>query len=356
MKHITRILALAMLATSLVACEDEKVDNPTPQPEKQVNLLVLNEGGWGANNASITAIDIEEGEVVATDWFSIKNSRGLGDVAQDMIAYGSKVYATVTFSNSLEVIDTATGASTRVDMGNRKPRSIAAADGKLYITCYNPCSVVRVDTATLSIEATCTLGTFQPEGIAIANGKAFVASSNISDAQGNYTYDDKLYVIDLASFADPTTITVGCNPQDVMVIGNGKLIVNYWGDYVALPAGTAIVDASTLDVTETGQALTRMSVYNGIAYGYVSEYDENWNQTISYKIVRADGTSADFPFGLSISGNPYGITLNPANGDIYLFSDGNYTANGTVFCFSQSGDLRFMAEAGMLPKKAIVLR
>ena len=45
-----------------------------------------------------------------------------------------------------------------------------------------------------------------------------------------------------------------------------------------------------------------------------------------------------------------------ANGDIYLFSDGNYLANGTVFCFKQNGDLRFMLEAGMLPKKTIFLK
>lgn len=357
MKHITRILALALLATSLVACEKEKEnEEPDAHSGATVEALVLNEGGWGANNASITAINIEEGEAVAADWFSTHNSRGLGDVAQDMLLYGSKVYATVTFSNSLEVIDAKTGTATRVDMGSRKPRSIAADGGKLYISCYNPCSVVRVDTATLAIEATCNLGTFQPEGIAVAAGKAFVASSNISDAAGNYTYDDKLYVIDLATFANPTSLTVGCNPQDVMPIADGKLIVNYWGDYYEQPAGSAIVDANTLNVTQTNQALTRMSVYNGTAYGYVSEYDANWNQTISYKTISANGTVADFPFAFSISGNPYGITLNPANGDIYLFSDGNYLANGTVFCFKQNGDLRFMLEAGMLPKKTVFLK
>ena len=357
MKHFTfHLLPYTLAALLLVSCEKEKEnEEPDVHSGATVEALVLNEGSWGSNNASLTAINIEEGEVVAADWFSSNNSRGLGDVAQDMIRYGSKVYATVTFSNSLEVIDAKTGTSTRIDMGNRKPRSIAADGGKLYITCYNPCSVVRVDTATLAIEATCALGTFQPEGIAVAAGKAFVASSNISDAAGNYSYDDKLYVIDLATFANPTTVTVGSNPQDVMPLSDGKIIVNYWGDYGAQPAGTAIVDVNTLDVTQTGQALTHMSVYGGVAYGYASEYDANWNQTVNYKTVSANGTVADFPFAFSISGNPYGITLNPANGNIYLFSDGNYTANGTVFCFTQSGDLRFMLEAGMLPKKAVFL-
>ena len=354
MKPFTFHLLPFTLAAALLfaSCEKEPGSSAPSNPEGTVSALVLNEGTWGANNAVLTAIDVEEGTVVDADWFSSKNNRGLGDVAQDILVYGSKIYATVTFSNSLEVIDVHSGAATRVDLGNRRPRYIAATDGKLYITCYSPCSVIRVDTATLAIEATCPLGTFQPEGIAVAGGKAFVASSNISDAAGTYSFDDKLYVIDLATFASPTTVTVGCNPQDVLPLADDKIIVNYWGDYASLPAGTAIVDVNTLAVTQTGLALNRMSVYNGVAYGYVSTYG---NPTVDYKTVSANGTVADLPFSLSISGKPYGITLNPANGDIYLFSDGNYTANGTVFCFTHSGDLRFMLEAGMLPKKAVFL-
>lgn len=355
MKHITRILSMALLAFGIMGCEKEESNNGSGSDTATgttVDALVLNEGNWGGNNASITAINTTEGEVVQADWFASSNGRGLGDVAQDMIVYGSKLYATVTFSNSLEVIDTQTGASRRMDMGNRNPRNIAAHGGKLYVSCYNPRSVVRIDTATLTIEASCPLGDFQPEGIAVEGGKLFVASSFVQDGQ-NYTYDDKVYVIDLSSFANPQTITVGSNPQDVQVIADGKVIVNYWGDYATNPAGSAIIDAATLNVTQTNQALTKMSVYNGKAYGYVSEYDASWNQTISYKTVSVDGTVADFPFSFSISGNPYGISINPQNGDIYLMSDGNYSMNGTLFCYSAAGDLRFMLEAGMLPKKVV---
>jgi hypothetical protein len=357
MKFFTFRFSLFTLAAALlfVSCDKDDPEGPDTTSGATVEVLVLNEGNWGVNNASITAINEAHGEVVNADWFSAKNNRGLGDVAQDMIKYGTKVYAVVTFSNSLEVINSQTGVSQRVDMGNRKPRYIAADGGKLYITCYNPCSVVRVDTATLSIEATCPLGTFQPEGIALLNGKAFVASSNISDAAGNYSYDDKLYVIDLSTFANPTTVTVGSNPQDVIPLTDNKLIVNYWGDYEQQAAGCAIVDATTLAVTQTGQALTRMDTYNGKAYGFVTEYDDYGHQTVEYKTISADGTVADFPFTFSIGENPYGITINPYDGLIFLFGDGNYRANGTVYCYTQGGDLRFMLEAGMLPKKAVFM-
>lgn len=347
-------LAAALL---LVSCEKENTSDPSGETDVTTGatrVLILNEGSWGFNNSTISELDPAHREITV-DWFSSVNGRGLGDVAQDMIAYGSKIYATVTFSNSLEVIDAHSGNATRVDMGNRKPRYIAADGGKLYITCYNPCSVVRVDTATLAIEATCTLGNFQPEGIAVAKGKAFVASSNISDAAGNYTYDDKLYVVDLATFADPVTLTVGCNPQEVMEITDGKLIVNYWGDYYGQPAGSALVDAATLAVTPTGQALTKFTVYNGKAYGYATTYDESWNQTISYLAINADGSVAAFPFSPSLDENPYGLGIDPKNGYFYLFTDGNYSTNGSVYCFSPSGQKCFVREAAILPKKALFL-
>lgn len=350
MKHITRILCIGLIALGFTAC-----NNDDEKDIVNVNALVLNEGSWGANNASITGIDTRNGKVNA-DWFDKANdSRPLGDVAQDMLKYGSKVYATVTFSNSLEVIDPKTGASQRVDMGDRNPRHIAAEGGKLYITCYNPCSVVRVDTASLAIEATCQLGEFHPEGIAIAQGKAFVASSVTAD----YTaYDDKVYVIDLASFSNPQAITVGTNPGMVKKVSDSKILVAYAGNYSDQYAGSAIIDIASLDVTQTYKELAGAAVYNGTIYAYASTWVEDpetheWSQTVGYfKMAPAtlSTTPLDFLSGIA---SPYGIDIDATSGDIYV-CESISGANGDVHCYSQSGALRFKAEAGIFPKKVVV--
>ena len=351
MKPFTfHLLPFTLAAVLLFAsCEKDPESSAPSNPEGTVSALVLNEGTWGANNAVLTAIDVEEGTVVDADWFSSKNNRGLGDVAQDILVYGSKIYATVTFSNSLEVIDVHSGAATRVDLGNRRPRYIAATDGKLYITCYSPCSVIRVDTASLTVEATCLLGQYHPEGIAIAQGKAFVASSY----QGN-SYDNHLYIVDLATFANPTTVTVGMNLSNVKKINDNKIIVAWIGNYSDVPSGSAIIDATTLAVTNTGEALQKMDVYNGKVYGYSVEYDENWNETNNWKVINADGTSEAFPFAVSLDANAYGININPANGDFYITSS-DYSTNGDVYCFTPSGTRRFKVEAGAIPSKVLFL-
>ena len=356
MKQFARMLSIGLTVLGLASCEKEKVPTDEPTNKMNVEALVLNEGSWGANNASITALDLK-GEFFDDDWFEKgNNNRQLGDVAQDMLRYGSKLYVTVTFSNSLEVINPKTGASKRIDMGNRSPRSIAADGGKLYITCYNPCSVVRVDTATQQIEATCTLGEFQPEGIAIAKGKAFVASSFVN---GNpIRYDNHVYVVDLASFANPTSIEVGCNPGMVKLVDENTVLVGYAGNYADQYGGSALINATTLDVTQTHTEMAGAAVYNGLVYGYASTWvqdaEGNWNQAVGYFKLNPstmECTSLDF---LSNIESPYGIDINPANGDIFLTS--TLTSGGSyVYHFSKSGTQLHKLKAGILAKKVIVL-
>ena len=263
MKHTTYLLTLAVSMLLMASCEKEESNNSTPV--NTPDALVLNQGGaQGSNNAGIGALDISSG-ALDNNWFQKSNKRDLGSTGQDIIVYGSKAYATVTFSNSLEVINPRTGTSQRIDMGDRNPRYIAADGGKIYVTCYNPCSVVRIDTATLEIEATCTLGRFHPEGIAIAQGKAFVASQVTPDYS---SYDSVVYVVDLATFANPITVNVGYNVDQVKKLDDNKILVSYIGNYSTIPSGSAIIDVQTLSVSQTGQAMKNMDIWNGSAYCY----------------------------------------------------------------------------------------
>lgn len=350
------IVTLCLLAAAvLVGCEkqDPKPDPINPgEEEPNVSALILNEGVWGGNNASLTLL--KDGTTVS-DWFAAANGRSLGDLAQDLVIYGSKAYVTVSESGSLEVIDTATGISTRINLGNRYPRYIAADGGKLYVSCYRPRSVIRIDTATYELEATCELGGYNPEGLAVASGKLFVASSNISDEHGSYTYDNKVYVINTTTFSDPQTITVGSNPQKVMAVDAGRVIVNYWGNYGDQVAGSAVIDARTMEVEQTGQPLQNMTVADGNVYGYALFYDASWNTTAKYYKIDMNTLEATQILGSCGIDNPYAIACNPADGNIYVATNGNYEANGTLACFSADGTRRWSREMGMLPSKIVLL-
>lgn len=339
MKHITRILCIGLIALGMAACEKEEKTTTI----EVTSALVLNEGSMGVNNASLSALDIETGNI-DNSWFQNANNRGLGNNGQDMVYHNSKVYVTVTESNTLEAIDPKTGVSTQKSMGTLKPRSIAAENGKLYITCYTPACVVRVDANNLQIEDTCLLGEFKPEGIAIAQGKAFVAGAY----NDSYEYDDKVYVVDLASFDATHTISVGLNLNEIEKINDNKLIVGWTGNYVDVSSGSAIIDATTLTATTVNHGLTKMAVYDNKVYGF----DAPYGGLTTWTVINTDGSLEDFPFEVNLENGAYGININPINGDIYIM-DADYSSGGNVYSFTSKGEQRFKAEAGINPSKIV---
>lgn len=233
------------------------------------------------------------------------------------------------------------------------PRRIATHDGKIYASCYRPAVVVRIDSLGRKVEAKCLLGNYNPEGVAIAGGKLFAVSSWNQSENGDYLYDDKVYVIDLATFTVSGSVTVGINPQQAKVIDDGRVIVNYTGNYGDVPGGTAIIDVATLAVTQTGQPMASMCVYGGKVYGYSTAYDADWNPTAEYVCYDpATATATPILEGCSVT-RPYSINVFGDN--IYLTTDGNYTANGDVVCLAMDGTQHWQCEAGMLPSKVVDL-
>lgn len=229
------------------------------------------------------------------------------------------------------------------------PRYIATHDGKLYVTCYSPASVIRIDTATLQQEALCRLGNYQPEGIAVAGGKLFVASSWIADEAGSPLYDNKVYVIDLNSFSVTDIITVGVNPQKVMVVDDSHVIVNYIGNYDDITGGSVIIDVNTLATSWTGQNTTSMCCYNGLVYGYDAPYGSGRVNFFCYN--PATDTTLSLLEGNNIQ-TPYGI--NVIEGDIYI-TTGDYNANSDIYRFGADGTLKWRSEAGIYASKVVAI-
>ncbi|MBR4230035.1 MAG: hypothetical protein IKR83_04925 [Bacteroidales bacterium] len=349
MKKTAFILGMALLAT---ACIDEPYIPDTPDDSTQTDngphALVLCEGSWGSNDASLARISLGNG-AIDNEWFEVANGRGLGDVAQDMVVYGSKAYITVTFSNSLEVVDTATGRSERHPMGDSHPRYITADGGRLFVSCYVGHKVMVYDTADLDQPvAELPLGDFQPEGVCTAAGRLFVASSWIQEQNQNYTYDSLVYVFNLATLTLDTTLVAGINPQMAVAFGN-SVAVNYNGNYTPGSAGCAIIDANTLAVTQLGRTATGMTAARGTLYGFSRE---GYSATSTATYWRYDGSSfADINVGVN---TPYSISADAA-GNLYVTTDGNYVAAGDVLCLAPDGTLRWRSEAGILPKKVLVL-
>lgn len=76
---------------------------------------VLNEGNWGNNEASLSRVNLSTGDIT-NNIFGTANGRGLGDVAQDLVVYGTKAYVTVSFSNTIEVVNISDNKSRQIQL------------------------------------------------------------------------------------------------------------------------------------------------------------------------------------------------------------------------------------------------
>ncbi|MBQ6096668.1 MAG: hypothetical protein IJK99_02865 [Bacteroidales bacterium] len=237
------------------------------------------------------------------------------------------------------------------------PRFMAEDNGNIYVTSYFPLGVARFDISQMKFTGFCKFGQFHPEGIAAVGGKLYIASSSISDENYNFSYDNKLYVVDIATFTLVDSITVGLNPQLVKKLDDNHIVFNTWGNYTTDFGGTYIMNTDTKEIVDLHQAMTKFDVCNGYIYGYATTYNADYTTSTSF--FKVNGTTheiSEILSNFSATDGVYGINVNPANNDIVVLTDGTYTTTGDCYVYTADGQQRIGATAmGNLPSKAVAI-
>lgn len=334
----------------------------TPYISNIEGFYLLNEGNMGANKASLDYYDCHMACYTHDIFLSANPTQvqALGDVGNELQIYGGKLYAVINCSNLIEVMDCRTAKHIgTISCPNGR---YLAFEGKYgYVSSFaGPVSkehtqkglVLKFDTATLAVVDTCVVG-YQPEGMAIVDGKLYVANS------GGYMapdYENELSVIDLRTFKEEKRIAVAKNLHLVVADGQGKLWVSSRGDYISEPSRLYVVDPQT----QAAEAIQKVSVSNlwlkgdslyviGMDYYYIgtgsaAQYTLLHTRTRAIEKERfiTDGTDVTIT-------QPYGIAVHPVSGDIYLTDALNYVTPGELRCYSPEGKLRWSVRTGDIP-------
>ena len=370
---------LLLLLLLLPACREEvEIFRPETetvgQPEytSVEGFFLLNEGNMGSNKSTLDYYDFATGQYTRNVYGAANPTvpKELGDVGNDLQLYGGRLYAVINCSNKVEVMridrsDTCAYLLPRrigqVDIPNC--RYIAFHEGYAYVTSYaGPVQidptyqqigyVAKVDTATLEVVATCEVG-FQPDELAVANGKLYVANS------GGYmfpNYENTLSVIDLATFTEVKRIPVAINLHRVRADRYGKLWVSSRGDYYTIPSKLFCVDTRTDVVTDTlDVACSNLWIDGDSLYLYSTEWSYTaMSNEITYGIINVrtkqlltdcfitDGTEQEIKI-------PYGIKIHPLTKDIYVTDARNYVSPGTLYCFGADGKKKWEVRTGDIP-------
>jgi YVTN family beta-propeller protein len=354
-----RIASIYLFFVGLLACDSTPLPDVDPSPTVLRGVFILNQGGFNQNDAGLSFYDPETRNVstVAMNKPQSDEIEPLGDLGQDLLLYGSKLYISVNGSNYIRVLDVESKRTIKkiamedADKRPLNPRYMAAYDGKIFVTCWTGNSVVRIDTTTLAPNGSVTVGSY-PEGIAACgyNGKLYVANSG---AMTGHTVS----VIDIASFQPEAEITVGLNPNLVKATRENFVYVNYLGDYGDTPGGFQRINlAANNAVTTLGTYPKNDFVWDEwTVYYYDSTYGTSGPPTISYGTFKINDDSYSHPSKLieneSLLKTPYGIGLDPVGKTLYLADAEDFTNPGKVYVFDAQGKYVHDFSAGIVPSK-----
>lgn len=343
-----------------VAIDD--TETPDDNTTQKVNgLYVLNEGSMGSNKATIDFFDYNENEYRQNLYPEANPNevKELGDLGNDILIYGSKMYLVINGSNKVEVVDAKTVKKIKsIDLSNG--RSLAAANGKVFVSSYDgpididpdtPLGkVYEIDTLSLDISRDVVVG-YQPEGMTIINNHLYVANS------GGYRvpeYDNTISVVDLTSFEEIDKYEVAINLNKLQNDGKGNLLVSSQGNYDDIPANLYKVDAETGEIVADYQTpISGFDIKDGKLFFFTNIYDANtndFNKSFGYIDLSTDTvTESGFIDATDDIEAPYGIGINPENGDIFVTDAGNFSSTGLVYQFDSTGEFVEKFKAGIIP-------
>lgn len=362
-----KLLFFSAVSLAFAACSDDHAaltddtDRPGTGSALPERLYVLCEGLMGANQASIDYYDFSIGSYLRNAYVEANPNvvLELGDVGNDLQCYGGSIWAVINGSNKVEVMDASTLIRRgQVDIPNC--RCVAFDGGYAYVTSYaGPVNdadgsqrgyVAKVDTATLTVVDTLHVGR-QPEGLAVADGKLYVANS------GGYcmpAYENTLSVIDLADFRRRTTLPVAVNMQRIVVDRQGMLWVNATGNYADVAPSLCRVNPQTGDVTTFDIPVGSMTLQGDSLYIVSNEWDFVLNHGVPASAIvdvqRGEVVSRQLVDATVLEQMvPYSVAVHPRTHEIFISDAGDYVSPGTLYCFGRDGSLAWKVRTGHIP-------
>lgn len=363
-KLIIRFAVLFFAAILFNSCD--KTETPEdPFPSEQIEgCYVINYGNFGAGGASISKYDYKEDQMNNFFYQAQNNGAELLSNIQYACSHNDSVYLIgnavdqlITLNPFLE--QTLNGVSENLE----NPRFCVADGDYLYISCWgaNPdytdmpnSYISKYNTITRQVEKKIMVPG-GPEGLAIVNGKLYAALNYVS----------QIAVVDLNN-ETVSTITTPAVSSYFVKDKDGNLYFTMLSTYADYSENTGIgfLNTTTDELGEVYALANVSSSYGSIfqadnsgskIYLITSAYDENWNLTGAVSVFDvANKTFSETPFVSDISGIS-GLSVNPVDNNVYIFTAQSTTGVGTMKIYSSEGSFKKEYEVGAFPIGAFYL-
>lgn len=333
-----QLFVLLILLSALTAVSCSKSGNTGADEPSLGKVYVLNQGGFGRGEASITIFDPET-RSITQNAFLARNGRPLGDVLQSATIVGEDLYLVVNNSKKIEVVDLNTLASKKtINMpSSSSPRYMAAVSNDVaFVTNLFNDHVYELNLSTGTVVDSINVGGWT-EDIAYVNGRLFVTKNPFAGTD----FESEVIVINAQSKEIEANISTLPGPQRIVVVGQ-SIWVNCGGEWAANNGGLVEINTTNLSVSQTvdfGGSTSNLSfseadnslfvLANGIVR--VPLNDVNNRTTISDKSY----------YGLKI--------YKKDNVIIYAADARNFTQNGMVYMYNNDGNTADSISTGIVP-------
>lgn len=360
--NLAKQVTFAALTTIIVAScgVRNSSDNPSPAPlpKKGISgVWVLNEGGFGRNNASLSLYNLKDSSFVQ-DYFEPETGRKLGDVANDLYRYGGKIYIAVNNSSTVEIISADSGKDLRqISLLNgtvkRQPRSIVGFGPNVFVCNYDS-TIAVIDTTTLNISRYLKAGR-NPEGLAVVGNQLYVCNSGGLAWPPNF--DSTLSVFNLTTFEKVQTYKVEINLQRIVAVSNNEVLISTSGNYNDRKPKIIRFNGTIANQIEINNSnLQKFSTPSGDVYmALVKPEGET-----KYKLARINPTTLALDYtnlpDISAVTTPYGFTYDPSTEEYWVSDAKNYSEEGDIYYYGKDLKLKRKITAGLLPAKLLINR
>lgn len=329
---------LLPLVICFMSCIKDKPQEPVKSGttiNAQSKVLVVNEGGFGYNNADITVYDPASGSMTDNYYRQQNNNEVLGDVCQSVCKFNNRYYLMMNNSNKVMVVNADNFTKAATITGFNSPRYLLPLTySKAYVSDLYASSIQVVDLNTNAITGTipCMSGT---EEMVMIYNKAFVTCSN----------SQYCYVINAATDAITDSLLIGKNASSLVLDRYSKLWILVGSN--SSQAGKLMrIDPVTLQ-TELSLSFSLADNANHLRINKTRDTLYYLNKGI-HRFLISDSQLPSTPLVNQGSKIYYGLGVNPKDYTIYVSDAIDYVQKSKIEVYKPDGSFKTSFTAGII--------
>jgi hypothetical protein len=333
------------------ACKENEVVTSPTSAESNI-ALVMNQGQFGKDNASISRFEIKSGSIT-TDFLGDANSGlKLGADVNDALIIGDTGYVSVTGSKSIEIFRISTGKSLgRIlfDSDNSPWKMTLLDNGSIAVTTQFGNSVILINPKTRQIVRTVPVKDI-PEGLTSIGTTLIVANSGYGDTT---KVNNVLSIVNSETGSTIKEVVAGPNVRFVAVNPSKTRFYALYQHFWFKPdsvGGIVEYDATTY---------TEINRWRGKFNDFVGFNNEQLMVRTDTSIIAINTVNPNSQ-PTKILSKPaslttlYGATWNSSDDTFWLTDARDYSSNGMVYVVNRSGTVVRQFATGVNPFKVIL--